>query len=373
MRKGERWIFFKNAPKLAWDIVACGRYDFNFDLIPDKLTHMPLAKRVNMLKASLNLIYRRLDPWSWPMHMQIELTNYCNLACSVCPTGTRLLERKPKAMDAALFERLFNEVSPYLITTSLWGWGEPLLHPQLSDILRLAHNRGVVTLLSTNGQNLNDVKVQKALTDYPPTHLIVALDGITDETNSKFRIGAKIAPALEGIRQLAKIKAEKNLELPSLHLRFIIMKHNEHELPQLREFATRNKFEVLTTRTLSVIDAPDTPHQELLPDNENYRAYAYNDNKRVIRSDFICQMGFTFPTVFADGTVVSCDQDFNAGHAYGSMADGRSFASIWRGNKASEVRRVIRDNPGNFSSCRECPFRDRPISTCSIQYYDLKK
>ncbi len=56
-----------------------------------------------------------------------------------------------------------NEVGPYLLTTSLWGWGESLLHPKLADILRITQNRGVTTFLSINGQNLDYEKVLEVL------------------------------------------------------------------------------------------------------------------------------------------------------------------------------------------------------------------
>ena len=80
------------------------------------------------------------QPWSWPVHMQIELTNYCNLKCPVCPTGIGAINRKPLAMDVSLFEQLMDEVGQYLLTLSLWGWGESILHPQLAKILRIALN-----------------------------------------------------------------------------------------------------------------------------------------------------------------------------------------------------------------------------------------
>lgn len=219
--------------------------------------------------------------------MIIELTNYCNLKCKVCPTGIGKLERQPAAMEPALFERLINEVGPYLLTASLWGWGEPLLHPQLSDIFRLAQNRGVTTFLSTNGQNLEDEKVLKALIGYPPTFLIVALDGITDETHSLFRVGAKVAPALSGVRRLAQMRARAGSELPILHLRYIAMRHNEHELSHLLKVAAENQFDILTIRTLAIIDAPDDTHFSLIPSDESYRAYGYENNKRISRTDFI--------------------------------------------------------------------------------------
>ncbi len=371
MRTRDRWNYLLKAPKLAWDIMVRGRYDFAYDLMPAPQIHMSLSKRVNLLKSGANLIHMRLSPWGWPLHMQIELTNFCDLKCSVCPTGSGLLKRQPLAMDPALFERLMNEVGPYLLTTSLWAWGEPLLHPQLEDILRIAQNRGVTTILSTNGQRLNNTRVLDALIKYPPTYLIVCLDGITDETNSQFRVGAKLEPALSGVHRLAEMRGKIGAKLPLLHLRYIVMKHNEHEFPQLLKFAADNQFDMLSIRTLSIIDAPDDKHHSLLPSDEHLRAYSYETDKRITRHDFICEHPFTFPTVFADGTVVICDQDYNAQSAIGRMTSEASFADIWWSDKAAKVRKLVRDNLEALSFCRNCPFRDRPVSTCSIQYYDL--
>ncbi|MFC1958879.1 radical SAM protein [Chloroflexota bacterium] len=332
----------KKAPKLSWDILFRGRYDFVYDLMPIHTLRMPMMKRSNLLKTGCNLIYRRPHAWGWPIHMQIELTNYCNIKCRVCPTGIGKLTRQPAAMEPAPFERVIDEVGPYLLTTSLWGWGEALLHPELADILRISQNRGVTTFLSTNGQNLDDDKVLQALISYPPTYLIVCLDGITDETNSKFRVGAKIEPALIGVQRLARMKRQKGLLLPILHFRYIAMKHNEHEVPRLPLFAAENQFDMMTIRTLSIIDAPEDIHHHLIPNDKKLRAYSYKNNMRVGRTDFICEHTFIFPTVFADGTVVTCDQDYNAQQPYGTLADGSSFADIWWSKQADGIRRTIR-------------------------------
>ncbi len=372
MRAKDRWNYLRQAPKISGDILFRGRYDFTYDLMPVHTSQMPLRKRLNLLKTGANLIYRRPHAWGWPVHIHTELTNYCNLKCRVCPTGIGQLARQPAAIDPALFERLMDEVGPYLLTMSMWGWGESLLHPQLADILRITQHRGVTTFLSTNGQNLDDERVLQALISYPPTYLIVCLDGLTDETNSMFRVGAKLEPALTGVQRLARIKRQKGLQLPVLHFRYIVMKHNEHELPQLPEFATENRFDMLTIRTLSVIDAPDDIHDTLIPNDERFRAYGYRNHKRVRRTDFICEKAFIFPAVFADGTVVACDQDCNAQQRYGSLADGTSFAEIWWSKQADKIRKTIRDNPESISSCKNCPFKDRPVSTCSIQYFNLQ-
>ena len=73
------------------------------------------------------------------------------------------------------------EVGPYLVTVVLWAWGEPLLHPQLPEAVRIATRHGVPVLVSTNGQNLGDQKVLEGLIRHPPTYLIVAIDGLVRE------------------------------------------------------------------------------------------------------------------------------------------------------------------------------------------------
>jgi radical SAM protein with 4Fe4S-binding SPASM domain len=354
-----------------WGILVQGRYDFTYDLMSLSAQRMSLTKRLNLFLSGANLIYRRPMPWSWPLHMQIELTNYCNLRCPVCPTGIRSVRRPAAAMDPELFKRMMTEVGPYLLTASLWAWGEPLLHPELREILRTARGYPVATLLSTNGQNLDDDCVIDALISYPPTYLIVAIDGLTDETNSEFRRGAKLAPILSGVRRMAERREEEGLSLPLLHMRYIVMKHNQHEVPYLEDFAREKGFDLLTVRTLSIIDASEQTHRELVPDLDRWAPYEYDKGKRVRRQDFFCLEPYWFPTVFADGTVVACEQDYNAQYAFGAVSEDTSFADLWFSRRSARIRKDIRDNPDGFSFCRNCPYADRRTTDVSIEAIHL--
>lgn len=367
MKRHQRWRALTRSPKLAWDVLARGRYDFTYDLMPVSVSQMSWAKRLNLFKSGTNLLYRRLAPWSWPLHMNIELTNYCNLRCPVCPTGAGKVNRPYANMDINLFERLMNEVGPYLLTASLWAWGEPLLHPQLSDVLRIIEKHAVVPLISTNGQNLSDEAVIDALVRHPPGYLIVAIDGLTDETNSKYRVGAKLESTLAGMSRLSEIKRDRGLEAPILHMRYLAMKHNEHEIEHVREFATRVGFDLLTIRTLVVVDSPEEEHRGFVPDAGHLKAYDYVDGERVLRDDFICYWPFWFPTSLVDGTIVGCDQDSNAQKPMGVLSEDVSFADIWFGEQATRVRKVIRDNPDSLSFCRNCPYAHHRDETLAIK------
>lgn len=372
MRSRERWEYLGRSPRIVWDAVVRGQYSFPFDLMPITVRNMSVAQRVNLLKSGFNLAYRRLQPWSWPLHMQIELTSYCDLACPICPTGRDELDRDAKAIDVRLFDKLMEEVGPYLLTVSLWAWGEPLLHKGLEEILRIAARYPVATLLSTNGQSLDQDRVQRALRAHPPAYLIVAVDGLCDETNSVYRVGARLKPALDGVRALAEWKRRTGARRPVLHCRFMAMKHNEHELPQLREFSSDAGFDLVSVRGLSIIDSDEAPHSDMVPVSALLRAYEYAGGKRVPRDDFVCQHAFTFPTVMADGTVVACEQDFNCRHPLGTLTPDNTFAGIWRSRHAAGIRGTIRDTPDDFSFCRNCPFADRPTSSCSLESYELQ-
>ncbi|MEK7404096.1 MAG: radical SAM protein [Acidobacteriota bacterium] len=372
MKSRERWEYLARAPKIVWDATVRGRHEFLFDWMPIVVRGMSRRQRLNLLRAGLNLGYRRLLPWGWPLHVQVELTSYCDLECPVCPVGTGQLQRGAKAMDVDLYQRLMKEVGPYLLTASLWAWGEPLLHPRLDRILAITSRYPLASLLSTNGQILNQPRVQKALREQPPAYLIVAIDGLCDQTNAVYRKGARLRPALEGVRALAEWKRRTGAPRPVLHCRFMAMKHNEHELPRLEQFALEHGFDMVSVRSLSVIDSSEEAHRSLIPASKLLRAYHYENGQRLRRDDFVCQHAFTFPSVLADGTVVACEQDFNGLHAYGVFSGQHSFASIWFGKQAAAIREAIVTAPEQFSFCRNCPYAGRESSSCSLYGHALR-
>jgi MoaA/NifB/PqqE/SkfB family radical SAM enzyme len=206
----------------------------------------------------------------------------------------------------------------------------------------------------------------------PPTYLIVAIDGLTDETNTRFRKGARLQPAMDGVRRLAAWKAATGSRYPVLHCRFMIMGHNEHELPRLRDFARAAQFDMVSLRTLSIIDSDEQAHRAFVPKDSAWRAYGYVGGERARREDFVCQRPWTFPAVFADGTVVSCEQDYNASLPFGVLGGDTTFRSLWFGTNAARIRKQIRDTPQDSSFCRNCPYADRETSSCSISGYALR-
>lgn len=76
-----------------------------------------------------------------------EITNVCNLSCSFCAKTAR----EPRFMQVDEFSFLLNEVKPYTDYLYLHLMGEPLLHPQLKDLLGLCEKSGIRVNITTNG------------------------------------------------------------------------------------------------------------------------------------------------------------------------------------------------------------------------------
>ncbi len=87
------------------------------------------------------------------MKLQIEITTRCNLSCKHCVRSfCRIEERK---MNVQKFKSIVDSFDADRII--LYGYGEPLLHEDLKDLLRIANTRAE-TLIVTNA-TLNFKKI----------------------------------------------------------------------------------------------------------------------------------------------------------------------------------------------------------------------
>lgn len=87
----------------------------------------------------------------------IEITNVCNLSCSFCIGNVRA----PRFMSTDEFTHVLEQIKPYTDHIYLHILGEPLAHPQLQELLTVAHHFGMKVNITTNGTLL--AKAQNVL------------------------------------------------------------------------------------------------------------------------------------------------------------------------------------------------------------------
>ena len=81
----------------------------------------------------------------------LEITNVCNLSCDFCP-GTR---REKHFLSPAQFRTLAEKIRPHTEYLYLHLMGEPLLHPNLAQLLEIAHQLDFRVMITTNGTLLS--------------------------------------------------------------------------------------------------------------------------------------------------------------------------------------------------------------------------
>jgi MoaA/NifB/PqqE/SkfB family radical SAM enzyme len=213
-----------------------------------------------------------------PEKARLDVSTLCQLSCVLCPTeennGRTFLKRG--TMGHTEFAQ-FLEHNPQIRKVELAGAGEAFLNPALPEILKSAYERGVETSLG-GGVNMNDASDEslKALVRYGATRIRVSVDGVTEETYQKYRVGGSLRKVLANIQKLNAFKERYRSELPELLLQFIPFEHNEHELEKIFALGRMLKMNIF-------IKLNRCPDQLAIIDRENVRKLiGYADRKEFL-------------------------------------------------------------------------------------------
>ena len=188
------------------------------------------------LRQQLDII--RAPELDW---IQVEVTTCCTSRCSYCPHKATHVGLPKKHMPLDLFLQLV----PYMDHTKmiyLQGWGEPLLHPDFFQMIRLCKEKKKCVGFTTNGMLL-DRKTIQLIIDSRVDILGVSLAGVTAGTHNRFREGNDFDTLIANLRLLDRMKREQNSPYPDLHLAYLMLKSNFQELetivPLAKELGVR--------------------------------------------------------------------------------------------------------------------------------------
>ena len=173
----------------------------------------------------------------YPTSLMIEPTNVCNLSCPTCPTGAGKLRRPPGFMPLDRYKIIIDELSNVLLDLTLHNYGEPLLHKQICEMIKYASIKGINVRLSTNGHFFRDRNYVQKLLLAGLVDLKISLDGASQETYEKFRMGGDFDEIIRGAKLLTEEKKKLHLSIPNIEMQFILMKPNQHEMEKVHKIA----------------------------------------------------------------------------------------------------------------------------------------
>lgn len=171
---------------------------------------------------------------SLPQRLVLEVTNRCNLRCAMCGQSHRDFHGTDLSIEH------FCNTWPLWETVhdvSLFGWGEPLLNPNLMNFFDAFWDYKTNVFILTNGLLITP-EMAEAWVLGGLTYLNFSLDGATAETYKAIRKGSDFNKVLRNIGGVVKTKRELKASNPYLRMVFVGMRHNIQEFPYFVELAS---------------------------------------------------------------------------------------------------------------------------------------
>jgi organic radical activating enzyme len=209
---------------------------------------LTLSKAFNAVLALGEMMAGKTFVRSAPVVLRIEPTNICNLRCPRCSCGIGTDPREKGFMDLADYKRVIEENKKTALLVRLDGNGEPLLHPEIFEMIRFAKTSGYSVSLSTNLNTLPTVEVEK----FPESgldRLIVSVDGATQASYEKYRIDGSLEIVEENLIKLLKAKDKFKSRKPYVEIQFLNWGYNHDEIQLVKQKTSAwkaNRFQVIS-------------------------------------------------------------------------------------------------------------------------------
>ncbi len=165
---------------------------------------------------------------------QIELTTRCPLRCAMCVKEE--YQDQPRR-DMAIDD--FKRIVPYLKNVEsvvLEGWGESLLHKHLIECVELIEGQGARAGFVTCGMLLDEGYMERLIRaglDF----IGFSLSGATAETHNKIRVNSDFDKLIDSIKRFRGLVLKQGLKKPKMHIVYLMLKDNMHEVPAIIELA----------------------------------------------------------------------------------------------------------------------------------------
>lgn len=343
-----------------------GELRVTLDNLPFTLQRLSPRRRAAILLAAAQKTLRPRRLIARPIILQIEPTNRCQLRCPVCATGAGLLTREPSTLSFESFAKVVDQTAHHACIVFFWSWGEPFLNPDACRMIRYATERGLVVHTTTNGHLFTDAARARDVVASGLASLVFAVDGFDQATYAAYRRGGDLDTVVKSIRNVVRARRDAGTDRPFLTLRFIVMKHNEHQATDAEAFARELGMDAVTLRRPVLRRDSVQLEAQFGTSLPEFQPPASVQAARACAPAEICNRPLSTLTVFSDGQVVFCENDHNANRPLGSI-ENESIAEIIGGRAARKLFSEFQEVEAQPPFCAVCECRDREHSSHNVR------
>ncbi|MBZ0253321.1 MAG: radical SAM protein [Candidatus Methylomirabilis sp.] len=293
-----------------------------------------------------------------PYKYIIDVCNYCNLRCPLCPTGEETLARNQRMMKLDEYLGILEQIKPYALEVSFHNWGESTFNRDLPAMIRATQDANVGTNLSSNWVDVKpeliDNLIQSGL-----EYLVISCDGASKETYDRYRYRGDFDRVIENMRALVERKRRLGSATPFVEWQFLVFKHNYHEIEKGRALAEDVGVNVFRPGSAGLpideIENIELAEKWLSEDPAYGRLSTYKFRERGYLVDDGCFYPFRAMTINPDGGVSPCCSVSDEKTDFGNIFK-QSLADVWNNEMYRSARALFSEtaDPEVHTTCDGC-------------------
>lgn len=289
-----------------------------------------------------------------PVIHGIEVTNLCQLKCRMCNRHERR-RRGYGMMSLQQFKKIVDENSDCFKALALFFHGEPLLNPNVENMIRYVKPYASNLSLTSNGMLLDEKRAKNLLLS-GLDQLCVSFDAPNKEVYEYVRVNADFDVVKQNILTLLKLR--QKLEAKTrIYLAYVLMDKTRPHVEDFRSYWMSKGVDAI----------------RFIP-MHGWGGYGQKNNKHLgdtrglYRSNSVCSAAWVGFHVFYNGDVAPCciwtgtPEDERLGNLFENTA-----REIWNGPNYQDFRYRLIHDQGSLNRCANCrvePYTNLSIDRC---------
>lgn len=305
------------------------------------------SKIIAHLSEADNLVSGELE---FPITCEIDPSNYCQNNCSWCIYSNYIKSNRMHLDYSLYFDIILQLKEIGCKSITLTGGGEPLMNPEIVNMIKFAHSYGMKIGLITNGILLDTIIPQISSFEF----IRVSLDATTSETYEKTKGTKFFNKVCENVKLVSK------LGVTDIGISMCYGKDNEHEADSFP--ALGRELGAAYAQVKPLVDSNvETSSETILKISD-----AYVTERYLVDGLLPCKLAGLIGQVGADGGYYFCC--IHRGNKKYKLADLRETKIT----KAVEDRIAFLPDLSDCYSCRYMNYAKEYTKVAGSQYKVLR-
>jgi radical SAM protein with 4Fe4S-binding SPASM domain len=288
-----------------------------------------------------------------PFTLSFEPTTKCNLSCPECPSGLKSFTRPRGNALLQDYETVLEKVKDHLIFIYLYFQGEPFIHKDFAEMIRLAKKHHLYTITSTNAHYLTPAKCEETISS-GLDRILISIDGSTQEVYEQYRKDGTLSKVIEGTKNLVAAKKRLKKTNPEIIFQMLVVKPNEHQIEEIYQLANELGVDKVVLKTAQIYDFENG--SDLIPTIDKYARYRITKSgKWVIKNELKNQCWKLWHSAVStwDGHLIPCCFDKDAQYKMGNLLE-QDLDTIWNNEVYTNFRTSILKSRKEIDICKNC-------------------